>query len=488
MPRFQSRLFNWIDQSLPVQLGRQARRLYKKLSDRLTKQEFIPTPDLWQSFREKLVGRTERALLYPLYALAQAIKHRFPALNPSPDRSNDLRIAPKNALTKVTPSLPISASQVTSQFWASTETNIGGTEITASELDLPNQNADQNLDTPLEQVPDQVADLVKLPRYLIPLRNFILWIEKKMESTYPTSVSSNSSNSEIEAELKNQVQESAIANCDHPLDIPPHQTLGTQLTPSLGNAIANKADEKDDRYAMLLSSRFFLADWQQFSTEIGQRSPRLNQKPANLHEQRVERIRQLIRAAIAYFFGKRAPVDRLKPDNSDNSGSLDNPGSLGNQQELPANAEQPWLTMADLFGDDSGPWPQPSHQDVSYLANQLQDFTDDDDFSGGAIAKASPTKIKKVKKSAMGALSNRETAGSMIAEPEQASEGSLESPPEPNIPLKAWIETQAIFMGYVYSPVMEVIHWLDRLIARIETWFIQLWQKLQRWIKKILKR
>jgi hypothetical protein len=51
-----------------------------------------------------------------------------------------------------------------------------------------------------------------------------------------------------------------------------------------------------------------------------------------------------------------------------------------------------------------------------------------------------------------------------------------------NYSMRAWIETQAISLGYADSPIIKVLLWLDKLIAKIEQWFIKLWQTIVEWL------
>lgn len=47
--------------------------------------------------------------------------------------------------------------------------------------------------------------------------------------------------------------------------------------------------------------------------------------------------------------------------------------------------------------------------------------------------------------------------------------------------MRAWIETQATFLGYEDSPIIKFLLWLDRIIYKIEQCLIALWQKLVHW-------
>ncbi len=47
--------------------------------------------------------------------------------------------------------------------------------------------------------------------------------------------------------------------------------------------------------------------------------------------------------------------------------------------------------------------------------------------------------------------------------------------------MRAWIETQATFLGYADSPIIKFLLWLDGIILKIEQCLIAIWQKLVSW-------
>ncbi|NJK35265.1 MAG: hypothetical protein HC919_10055 [Oscillatoriales cyanobacterium SM2_2_1] len=54
-------------------------------------------------------------------------------------------------------------------------------------------------------------------------------------------------------------------------------------------------------------------------------------------------------------------------------------------------------------------------------------------------------------------------------------------PEEPDLeptPMYAWIDTHATFLGYAYGPVMTLIYWLDRWLARLERLLLRFWRWL----------
>ncbi len=155
----------------------------------------------------------------------------------------------------------------------------------------------------------------------------------------------------------------------------------------------------------------------------------------NNSEEDFKRIQKLIKDAIAYFFGKKPRADKLK--------------SVKNKQ--------PWLTMKDVFDDDETVWP-PQKTEKSGL---------------GAIASYDLSN-KLTNQSVNISLSSGEITSSLPQELVDSSVPSIES----SRPMYAWIETQATFLGYIYNPFVQLIEWLDQLIATVERWIVKLWQKI----------
>jgi hypothetical protein len=199
--------------------------------------------------------------------------------------------------------------------------------------------------------------------------------------------------------------------------------------------------------------------------EVGRQQ--VEQETIEQYEQPLDRIRQLIKAAIAYFFGKKPTTPQV------------------DTVEVPA---QPWLTMSDLFDDDSGPWPRIEPHESARAHEQLPINSDPSQFLPGY---SDSSLVKSNRATASSIASKRKSKRMEIARNTGKKPGEIIpdlsgwledipdfEPEEPYQPLRAWIETQATFLGYVYSPIMEFLHRLDRLIARFEQWLIQLWQKI----------
>ncbi len=153
-----------------------------------------------------------------------------------------------------------------------------------------------------------------------------------------------------------------------------------------------------------------------------------------LYDQQLANFHKLIKNAIAYFFGKKPTINRLKSSKS--------------SQIQKSNS--PWL---DLFDDDMSPWPIIRGNQNPSLVNPKSNLVNTN-------------------------------SNSNLTSVNLSSEHDIKSQ-ESSEPIRAWLDTQATFLGYAYSPVMQLIHWLDRLIASIERWSIQIFLWLWQLIKKV---
>ncbi len=93
MPRFQSRLFNWIDQSLPAKLGRRARQMLDRQFSQISNFQELP---------RLLAYQVAKAALYPVYLIASTAKRSFSVLNRSKadtgyDTERNLRSQPDSS-------------------------------------------------------------------------------------------------------------------------------------------------------------------------------------------------------------------------------------------------------------------------------------------------------------------------------------------------------------------------------------------------------
>ncbi|AFY72343.1 hypothetical protein Syn7502_00175 [Synechococcus sp. PCC 7502] len=161
-------------------------------------------------------------------------------------------------------------------------------------------------------------------------------------------------------------------------------------------------------------------------------------------EATLNRIQKLIRDAIAYFFGNKHNRHRFK-STQQSSKQFSNKSSDQNNQ--------PWLAMADVFDDDATVWPPKSQA----IANQL------------AIDKGNRSSVNL-------SNSSSKTESHEITSAQRKDLAESTPPRDSSRPLHAWIDTQFTFLGYVYSPFIQILHWLDYLIAIIEKWIFRLWQ------------
>ena len=368
MPRFQSRLFNWIDQSLPAKLGRSARRLI----DRQLKQ--IPSV---KNLPRLFAYEVAKASLYPVYLIASTTKRIFPVLGRAKTEDSE-------KLRSQTESIGL---------------------LSESEANTEN----------IEQLIDQ--DLVKpeispeIPLLLRPLAKFFNWIDRTKLQL----------DRNIAAIIKRQPNN--LANLD------------------------NRELE-----LRIIANRIFAKIWQQ---QVEQResqekslkeSNSLAENVALRKNRSLEQLRRLIEAAIAYFFGRQ--LEKL---------TLDEISDI-------APSKEAWLTMEDVFGDDNGPWPLP----LEYESHAFNKSPDRNVIhSSGELQNFETTTTQ---------ISQDRIEGGLIFEDEILSSQVSPSELESDRPLRAWIETKATLLGYVYNPVMTVVFLLDAVILKIENLIIAIWK------------
>lgn len=183
------------------------------------------------------------------------------------------------------------------------------------------------------------------------------------------------------------------------------------------------------------------------------------------------RVQALIRTAIAYFFdwkpsrflrhsSTQVPVlDSDKPSSTESQRpllDLGQPAIIATESthSTRAGQEEPWLTLADLFGGEAS------------LA---------DSGSGAASMSMTQAPQRKLAK----------TSG---------------QPPAPSQKLKVagtsasttadeWmdIETEAILMGYIKHPLEQLLGWLDRGLAWLEELIAALWTHLRPYLSALFQ-
>ncbi|WP_019502342.1 hypothetical protein [Pseudanabaena sp. PCC 6802] len=387
MPRFQSWLFNSVDRSLPVELGRRARWACQRFIDRFKRDRPLLRPsEVWAQVTKQVA----KVVLYPVYLIATAAKR------------SDLQLRP---------------------------------------------------------------DSTKPPLLLRPFQQLVVWAEST--DLYTARSASDRTDPEIDREIGiegDRPQLGANPESSNP-KLPPSQAEQAKIAPR---------------------TNIFPQIWQP-PANLGH--PKAFKLVSIAYEQQLERIRRLIKAAIDYFFGKKTTKPQLET------------------AEVPS---QPWLTMADLF-DDGEPWPQieqrhaeRSHEQLpAHVKQSQQAFTGKRERSLSQRSSATTTpaiaaesRSSSITRRATGSITSSEASDTAIT-PSSDSPGEIVpdlsgwleevpdlEPEEPYRTLQAWIETQATFLGYVYSPIMEFIHRLDRLIARFEQWLVSLWRKLCQMLRR----
>ncbi|WP_201320354.1 hypothetical protein [Pseudanabaena sp. lw0831] len=534
MPRFQSRLFNWIDTSLPAQIGRSVRR---SLDQKIRQLAGLPIQEL----PRLLAYQAAKAALYPIYLLTSTTKRIFPAL----DRS---KIDPKEKLRsqpEATGLLPKSASQ---------------------ELD---QTTDQKVE-PTNDLPKP-----EIPLFFRPLAKFLDWIDRTkaqldrkifaIVKRQPENLSTTKA-SELEpklianrlfAEIWRQQIDQAQAEQNSLKEnngLSENVALGKnkrleQLRRLIEAAIAYFFGNQEQTQDQSIESN--QVDAEIFGTEspeVLSDSPKLRRrrvtaaKSGKLKENaplaeinNLDRLRDLIAAAIDYFIGKRSLdgdldgnpaanadgisgtqsdlltekiIDKIQsrvssyPNRApnpelefDDALKLDNQLErlqkliedaiayfFGKQRSQPTLDEtsditpsaEAWLTMEDLFGDDNGPWPLPLEYE-SIAFSKSPDRTAIHSSSELQNFETTTTQI-----------SQDQLEGSLVFEEELLMYQSQSSDSDSDRPLRAWIETKANLWGYANNPVMRLLIWIDAIVVKIENLIIKLWKGLINFPKRLI--
>lgn len=533
MPRFQSRLFNWIDTSLPAQLGRSVRR---SLDQKIRQLSGLPIQEL----PHLLAYQVAKAALYPIYLLTSTTKRIFPTL----DRG---KIDPKEKLRsqpETTGLLPKSANQELGQ---TTEQKVEPTiDLPKPEIplffrplvkfldwiDRTKTQLDRKISAIIKRQPENLTttETSELEPKLIADRLFTEIWQQQIDKAQAeqNSLKENNGLSENVALGKNKrleelrrLIEAAIA-----------YFFGNQTQPQDQSLDSN--EEVAEIFGTESSDAVALPD----SPELRRR--RVNAaKSGSIKEQapldetnNLDRLRELIAAAIDYFIGKRSldgipdinsdgiigtqpdflkakTNDTLKPransypSNAPNiepefSDALKLDNQLERLQKLIEDAityffskqrSQPtldetsditpsteaWLTMEDLFGDDNGPWPLPLEYE-SIAFSKSPDRT--------AIHSSSELQNFETTTTQ---LSQDQLDGSLVFEEELQMYQSQSPEYERDRPLRAWIEAKATLWGYSNNPVMRLLIWIDEIVAKIENLIIKLWKGLIGFPKRLIQ-
>ncbi len=551
MPRFQSRLFNWIDQSLPAKLGRSARQFFNRKFEGLSFQEL---PRL-------LAYQVAKAALYPVYLIASTAKRTFPALNRSQAESREkLRSRPDSG------GLLPESDKLEERLENSIEQNLDlpNPEIPLllrplakllNWLDRTKIQLDRNIAAIVKRQPDNLTSL-ESPEFeskLLANRIFAEIWQQQVEQRQGDRSSFKESNRLAEnvalgkntsLEQLRRLIEAAIAyffgkqsdSQDESLtsDADDSQIEGIE---TLDNpALADSPQARRRNISSVKSRDCLLSDRKKTSSKnilqkdipqsiIDNKTSETIEDDAPLAENtKLERLRELIAAAIDYFIGKRSldvdansnevlgnqsdflsgeAADKIQigsessPNRDQNPNPLKADDQLARLRRLIEEAiayffdkqrsnstldetsditpnEEAWLTMEDIFGNDNGPWPLP----LEYESHAFTKSPDKDAIhSSGELQNFETTTTQ---------ISQDRLDGSLIFEEALLMHQQENPESESDRPLRAWIEAKASIMGYAYNPVMTVILWVDAIVLKLEDLIIKFWKGLINFPKRLI--
>ena len=532
MPRFQSRLFNWIDSSLPAQLGRSVRR---SLDQKIRQLAGLPLQEL----PRLLAYQVAKAALYPVYLIASTAKRVFPALERG-------KAEPKEKLRSQPEAVGL-----------------------LSEFDSP------ELESKLDQFLEPKLDLPKpeVPLLLRPLAKFFDWIDRtktqldrnimaivKRQTDYlanseapdrETKLNANRIFAEIWQQQIDQAERNTLKENN---GLAENVSLGKnrrleQLRRLIEAAIAyffgNQSSSQEPSLANNEESSEIFGT-ESSDAEALPDSPKLRRrrgtsinaktlkKNAPLAESsKLDRLRDLIAAAIDYFIGKRSlggeqdkadSINGTQPDllaerlinqlqsrtNSypkrDPSGDLNQDSEfsdalkvdyqLDRLQRLIEEAiayffgkqrsstleetsditpsDKAWLTMEDVFGDDNGPWPMPlEYESIAFSKSPDRIAI----HSSGELENFETTTTQ---------ISQDQLEGSLVFEEELLNYQQQSSETDSDRPLRAWIENKANIGGRSSNPLIRLLLWLDEIVLKIEDLIIKLWKGLISFPKRLI--
>ena len=532
MPRFQSRLFNWIDSSLPAQLGRSVRR---SLDQKIRQLAGLPLQEL----PRLLAYQVAKAALYPVYLIASTAKRVFPALERG-------KAEPKEKLRSQPEAVGL-----------------------LSEFDSP------ELESKLDQFLEPKLDLPKpeVPLLLRPLAKFFDWIDRtktqldrnimaivKRQTDYlanseapdrETKLNANRIFAEIWQQQIDQAERNTLKENN---GLAENVSLGKnrrleQLRRLIEAAIAyffgNQSSSQEPSLANNEESSEIFGT-ESSDAEALPDSPKLRRrrgtsinaktlkKNAPLAESsKLDRLRDLIAAAIDYFIGKRSldgeqdkgdSINGTQPDllaerlinqlqsrtnsypNRDPRGDLNQDSEfsdalkvdyqLDRLQRLIEEAiayffgkqrsstleetsditpsDKAWLTMEDVFGDDNGPWPMPlEYESIAFSKSPDRIAI----HSSGELENFETTTTQ---------ISQDQLEGSLVFEEELLNYQQQSSETDSDRPLRAWIENKANIGGRSSNPLIRLLLWLDEIVLKIEDLIIKLWKGLISFPKRLI--
>ncbi len=446
MPRFQSRLFNWIDRSLPAKLGRSARQFLDQKIEHLSGIGVQELPR-WLAYQ------VAKGALYPVYLLASTAKRVFP---PALDHSKvetieKLRSQPDSG--GLLPECDQVAESLEQGIDQEIDQGIKQDRLAKflNWLDRSKLQLDRNIAAMIKLPSENLAASSESETRLIANRIFAkIWqqqVEQQSANQNPLKETNGlaenvslAENTRLRLEQLRSLIEAAIAYFfgKKPLDDDQRNINNKQEKHS-----DFRSGESDDK--IQTSSK----------SSLNQNSNSEGANPLKFDDQ-VERLQKLIEDAIAYFFGRQLS-QRTFDETSDIKPS-----------------ESAWLTMEDVFGDDNGPWPL----SLEYESHAFHKSPD-------KIAMHSSGELQNFE-TTTSQISQERLDGSLVFEEELLMYRQSSAETGDERPLRAWIEANATIMGYAYNPVMTIILWVDTIIVKIEDLMITFWKGLINFPKRLI--
>lgn len=416
MPRFQSKLFNLIDHSLPVVWGRQARRWLAELQAELQKEIRIEDQRHPTSIRKN-------SKIRQVLSAIQKFNHEL--------SQSVLRIP--NRISGKPPSSKLD------QIGANP---VGNFAESQSKLETKHQP---------RLISGAIAALVKVVSAIIRLEPNSDRLEKQWSDQMADP--SNTDFDLVDSNLVNYVKVQALnpnprSEASESLAIKPEESNPNRNQPDLDTLNSNLKPE---------------------STTL------------STGESWYEKMQRLLQAAIAYFLAKDAQIKKLPADLAKDSSQI---SKTQTNQVLPLKKtnESSDLNELENWYDESyfNPQLSQSRQNARQLA------------ATGSLTFQNSQLNLEVKLGKGSGLSNVETAQKtqLTTIEEWAAADMLEledlGNEQQDSSLRAWIETQSVFLGYAYSPIMAVIHWCDRWMAKFEEKINSIYQTWQKFWQKLV--
>ena len=434
MPQFQSRLFNWIDRSLPAKLGRSARQFLDQKIEQLSGISVQELPR-WLAYQ------VAKGALYPVYLIASTAKRTFPAAldHSKVEIIEQLRSQPDSE------GLLPECDQIAEDLEQGIEQ--GRLAKFLNWIERSKIQLDRSIAAMIKLPPEDLATTAssESETRLIANRIFAKIWQQQVDQQNDNQDSLKESNglaenTRLRLEQLRSLIEAAIA-----------YFFGKRSLDGDQQNINNKEEKHSD----FLSGES--DDKIQTSSEssLNQNSNSEGSNPLKFDD-RVERLQKLIEDAIAYFFGRQLSQPTL-----DEASDIQ-------------PSESAWLTMEDVFGNDNGPWPLP----LEYESHAFHKSPD-------KIAIHSSGELQNFE-TTTSQISQDRIDGSLIFEEELLMYQQSASETGDERPLRAWIEANATIMGYAYNPVMTIVLWVDTIIVKIEDLMITFWKGLINFPKRFV--